>query len=621
MRQILFFLLVPLTAISQTPELENLERQLQKTDKTAARVELLNTLSNRYLAYKPERAKEYAEQALALSRELNDIPGEILALNRLGEYEFRQSNYARAVEFSTQSLKLAEQQRDSSAMANAYRVLGNTNTFGFKQFDKALGYQLKALAIYERKGDLRSMASLYGNITWIYGQTDQHLPEAHEMARRGAKLADSLRHDQLLSYNYNSLGLIFRQEKKYDSALYYLDRSNALAQQASDRAVISYNKCLMGDIYLRIGEVNKARMIFLEAELESHQLNLREVRKDAYRGLAESYHRLGDYPRAYSYETRYARLKDSLVNWEITQKALMMEFELDEQRRQIKMAELEAATKQAVREKNVYLLLIGIVAVSSLVIITLIIRNNRQRRKTNELLQQKNAELAQANGIKDKLFSIIGHDLRSPLVSLKGLLGMAVRNEVSENEFKQFAPQLNQHVIGVNETLENLLQWSNSQMNGWQHHPEKLPLKKTVTLVFQLFHETAHTKNIELQTEGADVNAVADRNQAELILRNLVHNAIKFTPDGGRVSVSTAREGRFAVVRVSDTGVGIPKDQIHSLFVRHDIRTTRGTRGERGTGLGLSLCYEMTARNNGELSVASEEGRGSTFILRLPLDD
>lgn len=551
----------------------------------------------------------------------------MLALNKLGEYEFRQSNYARAVEHLTRALRHAEELHDSLAMAGVYRVLGNINTFGFKQYDKALRYQQLALSIYMHKGDMRNIASLYGNITWIYAITNQHLDEAHRMARRGAKIADSLGIDQLLSYNYNSQGLIFIKENLLDSALYYLDKSNEIGIRIMDHSLNAYNNSIIGDIYLLKKDLKKAKEVFSLAELESRKLNSREVLKDAYNGLAQTYEALGNYPLAYQYHKMYTDLKDSLINWEITQKALMMEQELDEQRRVVKISELQQMADRERGMKKIYALLLIVGISSLLIIIALVIRNNQQRSKTNELLLEKNIaienqnlQLKQANEIKDKLFFIIGHDLRGPLSNLKTLLSLVSHNQVSDEEFKALTPQLNQSVVSINETIVNLLEWSGSQLHGWQQHPIDFAIKLALNKAFFLFAESASGKQITLSNEVTnELRVYADQNQIELVFRNLLHNAIKFTPEGGRIIVSAEVSGEFIKVDITDTGVGMTEQQLATLFDEYNVRSTHGTKGEKGTGLGLALCREMINANGGRLQVTSEEGKGTSVLISLKM--
>ena len=195
---------------------------------------------------------------------------------------------------------------------------------------------------------------------------------------------------------------------------------------------------------------------------------------------------------------------------------------------------------------------------------------------------------------------------------------MVARNEITDEEFRSFATKLHHLVIGTNETLENLLQWSHSQMEGWNYAPSSLPLQPLLVKCVSLFSEAAKTKNIAL-INNVDENEIvyAEENQVELIFRNLIHNAIKFTAEGGSVRISARKSDEFVEVLVSDKGIGMTTDQISGLFQKNNTPTIRGTHGERGTGLGLLLCKEMVENNDGKISVTSELGKGSTFHVFL----
>lgn len=610
---------------AQENSIDSLEVLLKEAQSDTVRIKYLCTLSDKYLAYQPAKAKAYAKEALELSRSLNYLSGEILALNRLGEHEFRRGNYARAVELTSHSLLLADQINDSTAMAMAYRVLGNINTFGLKRYDLAEDYQMKAYAIYKARKDKEKIASFCGSITWIYAMTQKKLEEAHRLADLGIHLSDSLHSNQFLSYNLNSKGLIYMQQNELDSALKYIDLSINVGNQAKDKSVIAYNKYIQGEIYLKKGEPEKAIATFSAAIDECKKLNLREILKDSYEGLSRSYVSLDNYLSAYNYHLLYSHLKDSLLAWENTQMALMGELEFEKAKQEAKIVELEQANLQASREKFIY----GILYVSGFIFLTtvilLVVRINRQRTKTNNLLEEKNGEIAkqnrelkQANDTKDKLFSIIGHDLRSPLISLKGLLTMVIEGQVTDNEFKAFAPKLNQNVTGINETLDNLLQWAKSQMKGWHTQPSVFVLADTISKSINLFTTTAREKKIKLKNEvDPTIKIFGDQNQIELIFRNLIHNAIKFTPELGCVCIKAVRDNSFIKISVIDTGLGMTKEQVDSLFQEYNPYTTRGTSGEKGTGLGLHLCKEMVECNEGKIHAESEEKKGSTFYVYL----
>jgi signal transduction histidine kinase len=585
-------------------------------------VNLLNQLSLYYLTNDPARALSYSQDALALSKSLSFLKGETVALMRVGETEFRQSNYARAVDFTTRSLKLAESIQDSLAMAKAYRILGLIYTYGLRQYDIALQYQLSALKIFERRNDKRNMAAFYGNVTWVYASMNKNLPEAKRLAKQGVHLSDSIRDKQLLSYNYNSLGLLFLQERRPDSAHWYIDQSIQLGKELKDRALVAYNNSIKGEAYFQQQHYQKAIESFQLSAQEGRALHMNAVLKDASEGLTKSYEATKNFPLAYQNLKVFNQLKDSLVGWETAQKVLLIKLQFEQQK--AKIAELELSNHLAQSEKQIYTIFSVFIILLMMTVLTLVIRNNWQRKASNRMLQEKNDEielqnvkLKEANAIKDKIFSIIGHDLRSPLASLKGLLGLVIRNEITGQEFKSFAPKINQHVTGVSETLENLLSWSRSQMRGLKPMPIHLPLRKVIDKSIDLFAETAAEKKILISTNvREDESVFADENQLGLIFRNLIHNAIKFTTEGGSVRVTTDSANEFLVVKVSDTGLGMTDKQLEQVF-QNNAPTTRGTMGEKGTGLGLLLCKEMVENNGGKITVESEVGRGATFHVFL----
>ncbi len=603
-------------------------------------------MAEKYMASQPPKAKYFAEESFALANELNFLRGKIIALNKLSDYHFRQSNYANAVDYATQALRMATQAKDSLLMADSYRLLGNTNTFGLKQYDQALDYQQKALEIYERRNDKGRMAALYGSITWIYAITNKHIMEAHQLADKGILISRELKNYQMLSYNYNSKGLLFFKEEKFDSALVSLRLSSVAAERVNDKAVISFNKSIIGYVFFRQKKYLQAVEIYEQALKEGKQLNVREVEKEAYAGLSKAYAALRQYDLAYDFHVKYVQLKDSLVNWETTQKTIAFRIGYEEEKKEAKIIQLESENRLAKSEKRNYIIFFSTLFLLFLAVIGSVISNNRQRRVANILLKEKNEEietqneelhqsreeittqrdlvsgqnnqLKQVNFTKDKLFSIIGHDLRGPIASLKALLSLVARNEVTGDELKMLTPRLNQSVGSLQEMLENLLHWSRSQMEGLKSSPRQLDLSLEVEKVLLLFVEAASIKNISISCHiESTLKVFADENHVSLIFRNLINNAIKFTPKNGTIKITASRQDEFVEIVIADSGIGISSDRLARLFEVNVHYTSQGTQGEKGTGLGLLLCKEMAEANGGRIAASSELEKGSIFYVYL----
>ena len=246
-----------------------------------------------------------------------------------------------------------------------------------------------------------------------------------------------------------------------------------------------------------------------------------------------------------------------------------------------------------------------------------------KRIQTEEEIKHKNEELIKINAEKDKFFSIIAHDLRSPFNVFLGYTEMLKEDihSLSLKELQNIAGSLNRSAKNLFELLTNLLDWSMIQRNDYAFHPVKLSLKKIVNEILNLYKETREKKAIELKTEVNDgIFITADESMIKTILRNLVSNALKFTNKGGQVSITAHISDNIASISVKDTGIGMPEGIINDLY-KIDVRTNRkGTDDESSTGLGLLLCKEFTEIHKGNIHITSKEGTGSEIIVSLPMN-
>ncbi len=237
-------------------------------------------------------------------------------------------------------------------------------------------------------------------------------------------------------------------------------------------------------------------------------------------------------------------------------------------------------------------------------------------------LQKQTFELEQANETKNKLFAIIGHDLRSPIANLGSILDMVRENQVTQEEFFMLLPKLHDRVKNLRYTLENLLEWSYSQLEGLQTKPTSVYLPQLIEEKVNFLADLAQMKAISFETSiQAELTIWADENHLRLILRNLLNNAIKFTNPNGIVTIKgydSPLQKDFAEIAIQDTGVGMSASKLKTLFHPNQSVSTYGTAGEKGTGLGLLLCKETVEKNGGQIWVTSEEGKGSTFYFTMP---
>ena len=238
------------------------------------------------------------------------------------------------------------------------------------------------------------------------------------------------------------------------------------------------------------------------------------------------------------------------------------------------------------------------------------------------IIEKQNAELRATLDNRDKMYSVIAHDLRSPMASIRMVLNLVVASATPEAvgpELYALLDQANRESEEVHDLLDNLLKWTKSQTGRLTVVKQDLDLNDIIPGVVEIFEAIAFTKRIKLDLQKTDAPLVvnADNDMLKTVVRNFLSNAIKFSPEDSSIEIIMGTEGEMAKVSVRDHGVGIAADRLGSIF--HKGETTYGTGGEEGSGLGLQLCQDFARKNGGDCTVESVEGEGSTFSVLIPL--
>ena len=238
------------------------------------------------------------------------------------------------------------------------------------------------------------------------------------------------------------------------------------------------------------------------------------------------------------------------------------------------------------------------------------------------IIEKQNAELRATLDNRDKMYSVIAHDLRSPMASIRMVLNLVVASATPEAvgpELYALLDQANRESEEVHDLLDNLLKWTKSQTGRLTVVKQDLDLNDIIPGVVEIFEAIAFTKHIKLDLQKTDAPLVvnADNDMLKTVVRNFLSNAIKFSPEDSSIEIIMAQEGEMAKVSVRDHGVGIAAARLGSIF--HKGETTYGTGGEEGSGLGLQLCQDFARKNGGDCTVESVEGQGSTFSVLIPL--
>jgi len=240
------------------------------------------------------------------------------------------------------------------------------------------------------------------------------------------------------------------------------------------------------------------------------------------------------------------------------------------------------------------------------------------------LISKQHEELQKLNMLKDRIFSIISHDVRAPLATLDGLLEIFSDEEIQldEKELIGYVGTVKTELNSIQSLMDNLLYWAKSQLANREMSKTDVNINEVTQEISELFHDKSVKKSLDFYNHAnSNTTIYGDKNVISFVIRNLFANAIKFTPIGGRITVDLKVIEDSAVISVIDTGVGMDKEVLDSIFDEDMVSTQKGTSGEVGTGLGLMLCKELIEQNKGSLSVKSEIGKGSTFSFTIPIEN
>jgi signal transduction histidine kinase len=244
---------------------------------------------------------------------------------------------------------------------------------------------------------------------------------------------------------------------------------------------------------------------------------------------------------------------------------------------------------------------------------------NEELRVQNDLTIRQNAELERINSVKNKFFSIVSHDLRSPIATLKMLFSTYFDGHLTHEEMNVLLKKLEENIFNTADLLDNLLEWSKSQLEGMIVKPEIVPLDRIVSRNLKILNAQILEKKLQIENNISEKDtAFADRNMINVVIRNIISNSIKFCNEGDAIRISSEIKGYSILISVQDTGIGIEEEDHEKIFqLEHSI--TKGTSGEKGHHIGLVLCKDMVEQNKGRIWFESKVGVGTTFFIELPL--
>lgn len=654
-----------LCAAGQKP-IDSLERVLMHKLPDTTRIQALVRLSREYQYADYVKSKSFAEQALKIAEEKDLVKSKILAYENIGTVYSASGDYTTALKYDNMALENSMSVKDSVKLAVDYNNIGN-DYYDLGEFDEAYFYFKQSFRMANLVNDSLRMTVALHNVGKVFKELGQY-GQALEHLRLSKRMSEEIDDYVGIAYSYDALGDLQIKKRQYDSALSLLRNSLQITRQYREHVLEPRTLIRIAGLYTRKNNVAGALAVYdsayrlhrktnnrfglaevelgrgmaymkeqsydeaLDAINESlviaRKLNARILEIKCYSELATLWEMKGDYRQSLNNFRLYKQLEDSLFSQDMQSKLLRDQIRFETEAKDTRIAELsklnEMRDDQIKKEEFKRNILVVVVALSAIVLIT-VYRSGQRRRQINMLLlkhqedmEKRSDELERLNQVKDKFFSIISHDLRSPINALAGILDLMSKDAVRPEDFTLHTKELRTRFNHTRTLLNNLLDWTLLQMDKLNLQAARIDLHKIVEENILLLGATKD-KKIELVNNVPDhAIGYADSNTINLVIRNLMTNAIKFTNDGGVVQINGDEKVSEWLISVRDNGIGIKPDVLRILFDKTAPYTTRGTANEKGTGLGLILCKEFVEKNGGKIWVESAEGKGSTFWFTIP---
>ncbi|MCF7797157.1 MAG: tetratricopeptide repeat protein [Lentisphaeria bacterium] len=579
-------------------------------------------------------------KVLDLRKEINDQRGIATTLINLGSVYKVQGNFDMALDMYLQAITIADTIGFLEGEAWTYynvAVLYKT----MQEFDRALEYNQQAMTIYEKLPEnLKGVALCLNEFGAIYnakGESEKSL----NYHQRALTIYRNHHDSYGIARTYTDIGNFYFSHGDHRKALEYFDKSYSLRRDINDSLGRIQTLQAIAKTNFALGRYDLALTNYQQAQELARKADMLSTMEINYEGMARVYAAQEDFKTAYEFYREFTDIKDSLFSSRVTSRIsdLQVKYQTERSRRENEVLRKDNEIQELMLIKANYqryvLSLVIVVVLIFLLFLFIRYRSGKkmtarlqeqkdQLTKTLEQLRQREEELEELNATKDRFFSIVSHDLRGPLGGFYRLTETMVReiDNLSQGEIKEAMAGVHQSAEHMYKLLENLLEWSRLQLGKVELHKESFDLADTVTSTLEMMKTQASVKNIHLDLHLPDtlLRVTADANMLGTIIRNLVSNAIKFTPRGGEVDISIDQaDEKFARVTISDNGVGMDRATLASLFDIGKPKRQTGTENEQGTGLGLILCKELVEKHGGTISADSTPNKGSTFRFTLPL--
>lgn len=631
-RLIVLLLLCPFIVFSQQKKLEQLLSKWNKltvtnqTKPDTATINLLSSIASEYMETVSDSAFIYSNKALALSEQINYNQGRARAYAMLGKMHYMKGNYDISLNNSLIALRISTQNNDKLGVANASNIVGliylaqNKINLALKEF-------LKAAAVNKSLNKLNRLSANYFNIGLCHLENKSDSTIYYLMLSKS--VSKQINEEHLLAMADNRIGDYYLQKEQLNKAIFYyssvIKNTSYQNDWENSFAYTGLAKC-----YYKLGKYKAAVFCSHKGLVLAQKTNTKWDIEQALKILHQSYSAVGDSGKAYQYLLMDKQYSDSLFNESKEKEINALYLKQKQAENEVLIKKNQIAQEQEATNRLIILIII-LIAIFLMVIVIMIYRSAKKTEKLyqdlqkksdyiiaqKQLIEQKNEDLNNSNETKDKLFSIIGHDLRSPFAAMLGALRLFKTDELEEEEKELMLDKVLEQMTLTSAMIDHLLTWANSQREGLKTEIIDLSLTEVIDEVLGVFIAVANEKKIKIiHHNEVSVPIKADQDQVRIIFQNLIANAIKFTKPKGEILISYLLTDDAARVSVKDNGIGMSETKLKKIFQESGKSiSTYGTKKEKGIGIGLMLVKKFVELNNATISVFSKENEGTEFII------
>lgn len=574
-----------------------------------------------------DSALYFAECALEVSTRHDNELGYAKATHRIAAVNYIKSNYDESMRNHVIALEIFRKLDDKEGIIFSLNGIGLVH-LGQDDFEAAIAAHREGIRLGIQINDSVNITRLTFNLSISLDELGRY-DEALDKLNETKQIAQKIGFWQIYRMALTRKGDVFRHRNQMDSALYYYNAS-LTENRFPSKWEEAFAHSGIANVYLQLGNLSLAEEHAKMSLALAEKVGAQWDKQRAITSLVEILEKKGEYKEALYYHKRLMQINDSIINENklLEINVLQRKHFENEKNELIKSKELA----ENINRRNVLInVLLSILLISFVVFVIVVLRaykiraklnlalnkKNEDIEKQNRIIKKQNEQLNRINQTKNQLFSIISHDLKGSIASVQQVLKLSQDKFISQEELKALLAPLYNNVSKTSIMMNNLLTWAKTQLEGSHAYMIKVDLVKEVNDLIPAFQLKAISKNLNFIHHTIDKASIyADINHLRIIVQNILGNALKFTPQHGTVVIRYTEDETYIYMHVEDSGLGMTKKEVEELLdPSHSITSKAGTDNEDGNGLGMILVNQFLVSNRGSLTINSEVGKGSEFIM------